>query len=294
MFFTEIIKTILIGIVQGITEWLPVSSTGHMILLNDLLHLHVSDGFWEMFEVVIQLGSILAVVVLYFSRLNPFAFKKNIEAGDALCSVGGVGLKKRTVVLWLKVLVAALPAAVIGLLFDDWFDAHFYNSIVVSVALIVYGVLFIVIERLHRGKDFRMNRVEDIGFGTALGIGIFQVLSLVPGTSRSGSTILGASILSVSRPAAAEFSFFLAVPVMLGASLLKGVGFVGDVASGAEVFGAGEAIILLVGCAVAFAVSLAAIRFLMDFVKRHSFAAFGVYRILLGAVVLAVWLFGGR
>lgn len=290
----EIIKTILIGIVQGITEWLPVSSTGHMILLNDLLHLNVSDGFWEMFEVVIQLGSILAVVVLYFSRLWPIAKSKNIESGDMLFRLGDFGLKRRTVMLWLKVLVAALPAAVVGLLFNDWFDEHFYNSVVVSAALVVYGVLFIVVERLHRGKNFCTDSVDGIGFGTAFGIGLFQMLSLVPGTSRSGATILGASILSVSRPAAAEFSFFLAVPVMLGASLVKGVGFVGDIASGAEIFGAGEAIILVVGCAVAFAVSLAAIRFLMDFVKRHSFAAFGVYRILLGAAVLAVWFFGGR
>lgn len=287
----EFLKAILIGIVQGITEWLPISSTGHMILLNDLVHLNVSDAFWEMFEVVIQLGSILAVVVLYFSRLWPFAMKKNIAGGDLLCGVGSVGIKRQTMVLWLHVLIAAVPAGVIGVLFNDWFDAHFYNPVCVSLALVVYGVLFIVVERLHRGKTFRMNAVSDIGCGTAFGIGAFQMLSLIPGTSRSGSTILGASMLSVSRPAAAEFSFFLAVPVMLGASLLKGMKFAGKVASGAEVFGGYEAMILAVGCVVAFVVSLAAIRFLMDFVKKHSFAAFGIYRIVLGVLVLLLQVF---
>lgn len=289
--FVEIFKAILIGIVQGITEWLPISSTGHMILLNDLVHLNVSDAFWEMFEVVIQLGSILAVVVLYFSRLWPFAMKKNIEGGDLLCGVGSFGIKRQTMVLWLHVLVAAVPAGVVGVLLGDWFDAHFYNPVCVALALVVYGVLFIVVERLHRGKTFKMNAVSDIGYGTALGIGVFQMLSLIPGTSRSGSTILGASVLSVSRPAAAEFSFFLAVPVMLGASLLKGVKFAGKVAAGAEVFGGYEALILAVGCVVAFVVSLAAIRFLMDFVKKHSFAAFGVYRIALGVLVLLLRVF---
>lgn len=287
----EFLKAILIGIVQGITEWLPISSTGHMILLNDLVHLNVSDAFWEMFEVVIQLGSILAVVVLYFSRLWPFAMKKNIGGGDLLCGIGKVGIKRHTMVLWLHVLIAAVPAGVVGVLFNDWFDAHFYNPVCVSVSLIVYGVLFIVVEQLHRGKTFKMNAVEDIGYGTAFGVGVFQMLSLVPGTSRSGSTILGASILSVSRPAAAEFSFFLAVPVMLGASLLKGMKFAGKVASGAEVFGGYEAMILAVGCIVAFVVSLAAIRFLMDFVKKHSFTAFGIYRIVLGVLVLLLRVF---
>ena len=287
----EFLKAILIGIVQGITEWLPISSTGHMMLMNDLVHLNVSDAFWEMFEVVIQLGSILAVVVLYFSRLWPFAMKKNIGGGDLLCGIGKVGIKRHTMVLWLHVLIAAVPAGVVGVLFNDWFDAHFYNPVCVSVSLIVYGVLFIVMERLHRGKTFKMNAVEDIGYGTAFGVGVFQMLSLVPGTSRSGSTILGASILSVSRPAAAEFSFFLAVPVMLGASLLKGMKFAGKVAAGAEVFGGYEAMILAVGCIVAFVVSLAAIRFLMDFVKKHSFTAFGIYRIVLGVLVLLLRVF---
>ena len=262
----EFLKAILIGIVQGITEWLPISSTGHMILLNDLVHLNVSDAFWEMFEVVIQLGSILAVVVLYFSRLWPFAMKKNIGGGDLLCGIGKVGIKRHTMVLWLHVLIAAVPAGVVGVLFNDWFDAHFYNPVCVSVSLIVYGVLFIVVERLHRGKTFKMNAVEDIGYGTAFGVGVFQMLSLVPGTSRSGSTILGAS-------------------------LLKGMKFAGKVAAGAEVFGGYEAMILAVGCIVAFVVSLAAIRFLMDFVKKHSFTAFGIYRIALGVLVLLLRVF---
>ena len=285
-FFVEIIKTILLGVVEGITEWLPISSTGHMILLNDILRLGVSDAFWEMFEVVIQLGAILAVVVLYFKKLWPFAKQANIESGNALLSLGGVGLKKKTMTLWAKVIVAVLPAAIIGIPLDDWFDTHFYNSVVVAIALIVYGVLFIVLERAHRGKTFAVQSVDDISFKTALGIGAFQVLSLVPGTSRSGSTILGASMLSVSRPAAAEFSFFLAIPVMLGASLLKVLKFFLEGGS----FGGSEAILLLVGCAAAFFVSIVAIRFLTDFVKKHSFSAFGVYRILLGAIVLIVYL----
>lgn len=284
-FFAEIIKTILLGVVEGITEWLPISSTGHMILLNDILRLGVSDAFWEMFEVVIQLGAILAVVVLYFKKLWPFAKQANIESGNALLSLGGVGLKKNTMTLWAKVIVAVLPAAIIGIPLDDWFDTHFYNSVVVAIALIVYGVLFIVVERAHRNKTFAVESVDDISFKTALGIGVFQVLSLVPGTSRSGSTILGASMLSVSRGAAAEFSFFLAIPVMLGASLLKVLKFFLEGGS----FGGSEAILLLCGCAAAFLVSIVAIRFLTDFVKKHSFSAFGVYRILLGAIVLIVY-----
>ena len=284
-FILEIIKTILLGIVEGITEWLPISSTGHMILLNDVLHLRVSDAFWEMFEVVIQLGAILAVVVLYFGKLWPLARKKNVESGNVLCSFGALGVKKDTVTLWAKVLVAMLPAALIGIPLDDWFDAHFYNSVVVALALIVYGVLFILVERKNRDKVFMVNTVEEISLKHAIGIGLFQTLSLVPGTSRSGSTILGASMLSVSRSAAAEFSFFLAIPVMLGASALKVLKFF--LAGGT--FGGAEIVFLLVGCAVAFLVSIAAIRFLTDFVKRHSFFAFGVYRILLGVIVLLAY-----
>ncbi|MBE6680499.1 MAG: undecaprenyl-diphosphate phosphatase [Ruminococcaceae bacterium] len=283
-FFIEIIKTILLGIVEGITEWLPISSTGHMILLNDILKLDVTDEFWEMFEVVIQLGAILAVVVLYFKKLWPFALKKNIENGNNLFSVGGIGMKKNTMTLWAKVIVAMLPAAVVGILFDDWFNEHFYNSIVVAAALIVYGVLFILVEKANRNKQFDVENVDDISFKRAVGIGLFQTLSLVPGTSRSGSTILGASTLSVSRSAAAEFSFFLAIPVMLGASALKTLKFFLD----GGTFGSAEIIYMLVGCAVAFLVSMAAIKFLTDFVKKHSFSAFGIYRIVLGIIVIAV------
>ena len=290
MIVIELIKTILLGIVEGITEWLPISSTGHMILLNDVLRLDVSDAFWEMFEVVIQLGAILAVVVLYFKKLWPFAKKKNVESGNSLLSVGGVSLKKNTVPLWARVVVAMLPAAIVGIPLDDWFDEHLHTSPVVAVALIVYGVLFIVVENFNKNKTFAVETVDDISFKKALGIGVFQTLSLVPGTSRSGSTILGASMLSVSRGAAAEFSFFLAVPVMLGASLLKSLKYVLAILGGEEIFGGTEALFLAVGCAVAFVVSMAAIKFLTDFVKKHSFGAFGVYRIILGVIVLAVYL----
>ncbi len=284
-FIFEIIKTVLLGIVEGITEWLPISSTGHMILLNDILRLNVSDAFWEMFEVVIQLGAILAVVVLYFGKLWPFAMQKNIENGNTLLSVGSLGVKKNTMLLWAKVIVAMLPAAIIGIPLDDWFDTHFYNSVVVAVALIVYGVLFMLVERKNKDKTFAVNSVEEISLKNAVGIGLFQTLSLIPGTSRSGSTILGASLLSVSRSAAAEFSFFLAIPVMLGASALKVLKFFLE----GGTFGGAELLFLLVGCAVAFAVSALAIRFLTDFVKKHSFSAFGVYRILLGVIVLLVY-----
>ncbi|MBR5538680.1 MAG: undecaprenyl-diphosphate phosphatase [Clostridia bacterium] len=286
MFIIELIKTVLLGIVEGITEWLPISSTGHMILLNDILHLDVSDAFWEMFEVVIQLGAILAVVVLYFTKLWPFAKKQRIAEANNLFSLGNIGVKRDTVTLWIKVIVAMLPAAFFGILLDDWMDEHFYNSFVVAVALIFYGVLFILVEKKNSDKSFAVNSVDEIGFKTALCIGLFQTLSLVPGTSRSGSTILGASFLSVSRSAAAEFSFFLAIPVMLGASMLKVLKFFLD---GGSILVA-EWVYLAVGCAVAFAVSLAAIKFLTDFVKKHSFSAFGVYRIILGIIVLAVYL----
>lgn len=284
-FLIEIIKTILLGIVEGITEWLPISSTGHMILLNDVLKLDVSDAFWEMFEVVIQLGAILAVVVLYFKKLWPLAAKKNIESGNILFSLGSISVKKNTMTLWAKVIVAMLPAAIIGIPLDDWFDEHFYNSVVVAIALIVYGVLFILVEHINRDRKFVVETVDDIGFKRAIGIGLFQTLSLIPGTSRSGSTILGASTLSVSRSAAAEFSFFLAVPVMLGASALKTLKFFID----GGTFGGAEVVYLLVGCASAFVVSMAAIKFLTDFVKKHSFSAFGVYRIILGIIVLVLY-----
>ena len=274
MLFIEILKSILFGIVEGITEWLPVSSTGHMILLNEFLRLDVSPEFYEMFEVVIQLGAILAVIVLFFGKLNPFAPSKTAEQ------------KKGTWSLWFKVVAAVIPSAVIGFLLDDWFNEHFYNYVTVAVALVVYGVAFILIERFKKPCEVRVDSVDSITYKDALLVGAFQVLAIIPGTSRSGSTILGGMLFGLSRTAAAEFSFFLAIPTMLGASLLKALKFF---ASGASV-SLNEWIILAVGCAVAFAVSMLVIRFLMDFVKRHSFSAFGVYRIVLGIAVVLYFL----
>lgn len=271
----EFIKAIIIGIVQGITEWLPVSSTGHMILFETFLEMNVSAAFSEMFRVVIQFGSILAVLILYFTKLNPFSKKKNNAE------------KKQTWNLWFKVIVAVIPSAVLGLLLDDWFDEHFYNYIVVAITLIIYGVAFILIENKRKNLPPKIDNVHNISYKTALGIGAFQVLSLIPGTSRSGSTIIGASLLGVSRTAAAEFSFFLAIPTMLGASALKILKYFMD---GNEMFSAQEWGILIIGCAVAFIVSLLAIKALMNYVRRHSFSAFGVYRIILGAVVLGYYL----
>ncbi len=272
----EFIKAIIIGIVQGITEWLPISSTGHMILFEKLLQMNVSDSFAEMFRVVIQFGSILAVVVLYFTQLNPFSKTKT-------------EIKKRqTWNLWFKVILAIIPSAVFGLLFDDWFDTHFYNYVVVAIALIVYGVAFIVIEKRHKNIAPKVETVENIPYRTAIGIGLFQVLALIPGTSRSGSTILGGILLGVSRTDAAEFSFFLAIPTMLGASALKLVKYFAD---GNSLFTGTEWGILIIGCVTAFVVSLAAIKALMEYVRRHSFSAFGVYRIILGAAVLGYYIF---
>jgi len=273
MFLIEILKTVLIGIIEGITEWLPVSSTGHMIIAEDFLKLHMSPEFWNMFLVVIQLGAILSVVVLYFSRLNPFSPKKSAAE------------KTSCFHLWGKILVASVPAAVLGLLLDDFLEAHLMTPPVVAAALIVYGVLFIVIEKIKKNDTPRCGTVEEITYGGALKIGLFQVLSLVPGTSRSGSTILGGMLTGVARPAGAEFSFFLAIPVMLGASALKILKYVLDFGLA---FTLQELTLLLVGIVVAFLVSLCAIRFLVSFVRRHSFAVFGWYRIALGVVVLGV------
>ena len=270
MDFLEILKAIILGIVEGITEWLPVSSTGHMILVDEFMKLSVSEEFMEMFLVVIQLGAILAVPVLFFDKLNPFTKKKS------------EGERKKTYSLWLKVIVGVLPAAVIGLLLDDIFDTYFYNYIVVSIALIVYGVAFILIEKLRKNKSAKVEDVYDLTYTDALKIGAFQVLSLIPGTSRSGSTILGGMLSGVSRSASAEFSFFMAIPVMLGASGLKLVKYFvdGGIPSGNEI------ILLLIGMVVSFFVSLFAIKFLTDFVKRHDFAPFGIYRIALGVAVI--------
>ena len=273
--FVEILKAIFIGIVQGITEWLPVSSTGHMIIANEFVQLDVSAGCWDLFEVITQLGSIIAVVILFFDKLNPWSKNKD-EA-----------MRKKTWSLWFKVIVAVLPAALIGVLFEDWLDEHFYNFIVVAIALVVYGVLFIVVERINKNKKYKIEDVYDIDYATAVKIGCFQVLSLIPGTSRSGSTILGASTVGVSRTAAAEFSFFLAIPVMLGASALKVFkAFVLEDLT----LSLTEWVVLLTGTLVAFAVSMVVIKFLMNFVRRHSFESFGWYRIGLGIVLIAYYI----
>lgn len=268
----EILKAVLFGIVEGVTEWLPISSTGHLILLNEFINLDMSDAFRSMFDVVIQLGAILAVIVLFFHKLNPFAPSKTQEE------------KHQTWSLWFKVVAAIIPSGVVGVLFDDWMDEHLHNGIVVAIALIVYGVAFLWVERRTTGKRLRrIETVDDINYKTALAIGLFQCLSLVPGTSRSGSTILGAILVGVSRPAGAEFSFFMAIPTMLGASAIKGLKFI---LSGVQATGM-EIAVLIVGCIVSFLVSLLVIRGLMEYVRKHSFSAFGVYRIVLGVIVLA-------
>ena len=268
----EILKAVLFGIVEGITEWLPVSSTGHIILLDEFIQLNATEEFKSMFDVVIQLGAILAVIVLFFNKLNPFALKKT------------AGEKKQTWTLWFKVIAAIIPSGVVGVLFDDWMDEHLHNGIVVAIALIVYGIAFILVERRNNGKHLRLTAdVHDISWKKAIGIGIFQCLSLVPGTSRSGSTILGAIMLGVGRGAGAEFSFFMAIPTMVGASGIKLLKFV---LSGVGITST-EIAVLLVGCVVSFIVSLLVIKGLMEYVRKHSFSAFGVYRIILGAIVLA-------
>ena len=275
----ELLKAVLFGIVEGVTEWLPISSTGHLILLNEFITLNVSDEFRSMFDVVIQLGAILAVIVLFFHKLNPFSPRKT------------EGEKKQTWQLWFKVIAAIIPSGIVGVLFDDWMEAHFHNATVVSIALIVYGVAFILVER-RNARRVGGKTVEDvyaIDYKTALLIGCFQCLSLIPGTSRSGSTILGAILIGVGRSAGAEFSFFMAIPTMLGASAIKGLKFMlsGVAATGTEIG------VLIVGCVVSFLVSLLVIRGLMEYVRKHSFSAFGVYRIILGVVVLVYFALAG-
>lgn len=267
----ELIKVIIMGIVEGITEWLPISSTGHMILLDQFIKLDVSSKFMEMFRVVIQLGAIMAVVVLYFNKLNPLSLKKTKEE------------KKDIITLWLKVLVASMPAAIIGLLFDDKIDEVFYNYVVVAITLIIYGILFIIVEKYNKNKSSKVTTLKDLTYKTALFIGIFQVLALIPGTSRSGATILGAILIGTSRNVAAEFTFFLAIPVMFGASLLKILKF-------GLFFTNSELIILLIGMLTAFLVSIFAIKFLMKYIKNHDFKVFGYYRIALGILVLIYFL----
>lgn len=270
MNFFEILKVLVLGLVEGFTEWLPISSTGHMILVDEIIHLNVSEAFREVFMVVIQLGAILAVVVLYFHKLNPFSPRKTQNQ------------KRATIRLWMKIVVACIPAAVIGLPFDNLLD-KLMNGYVVSAMLILYGVFFILLENRNRGVKFRIQRVTQISFQTAAVIGLFQVLAMVPGTSRSGATILGAMLLGCSRGAAAEFSFFLGIPVMFGASLLKIVKFMLEGAS----FQMYEIFYLIFGMAVAFGVSVYSIKFLMEYVKQHDFKFFGYYRIVLGIIVLS-------
>ena len=272
--FIEILKVIFLGIVEGITEWLPISSTGHMILVDEFLKLNVSDGFKEMFFVVIQLGAILAVPVIFWKKLFPFSKKSTKEEKAQIWN------------LWFKVIVGVLPAAVLGLLLDDFLDEHLYNFVVVAIALVVYGVAFILVEKFKKDKEYRIESVYDITYKDALVIGAYQVLSLIPGTSRSGSTILGGMLSGVSRTAAAEFSFFLAIPVMAGASALKVLKFVMDGFTATTL----ELVLLFVGIAVSFIVSLVVIEFLMSFVKKHSFKAFGIYRIVLGALVIVYFI----
>ena len=289
--FIELLKSILYGIVEGITEWLPISSTGHLILIEEWLPFAFTDDtvflaeFGEMFQVVIQLGAILAVVILFWSKLWPFNMKQTPSE------------RKNTWQLWFKVLTASIPAALVGIVFDKILeklsgkdiDGWLYNAPVVALALIVYGVAFIAIERANAKKNTAptVESIGDITYGRALAVGAFQALSIVPGTSRSGSTILGSMLLGFSRSTAAEFSFFMAIPAMVGGSLIKVLGFVEYVSEAAVTVPTEAYLTLAVGCAVSLAVSLVAIRFLMDFVKRHTFSAFGVYRIVLGAVVLA-------
>ena len=266
----EIIKAILFGIVEGITEWLPISSTGHMILLNDLIKLNVTDEFYSMFEVVIQLGAILAVVLIYFKEIFPWGFGKN--KNDT----------KKTLNLWGKILVACIPAAVLGLLLDDWLDEHLYNSVVVALALIIYGIIFIIIERKKVGTR-KTKSIDDISYKQAFQVGMFQLLSLVPGTSRSGSTIIGGLLVGLDRKVAATFTFFLAIPVMVGASLLKILKYFLKTGT---VFTSLEWSILIVGCIVAFIISIVVIKFLIKYIKKHDFQVFGWYRIVLGILVL--------
>lgn len=268
--FVEILKTLLLGIVEGITEWLPISSTGHLILVNQIVQLNVSEQFMDMFNVVIQLGAILAVVVLYFNKLNPFAPSKTEKQ------------KVHTWQLWFRVVVACLPAAIIGIPLDDWMEEHLHNSIVVAAMLIIYGILFIVVENMNKTRRPTITSFSQMSYKHALIVGGWQVLSLIPGTSRSGATIVGALLMGTSRHIAAEFTFFLAIPVMFGASALKIVKFMIE---GVGITGL-EMAILIVGCLTAFIVSILAIKFLMGYIKKNDFKVFGVYRIILGIVVL--------
>lgn len=271
---TDILIAVILGIVEGITEWLPISSTGHMILVEEFLHMSTSAEFNKMFRVVIQLGAIMAVVVLYFHKLNPFSPRKTPKQ------------KRNTINLWCKIIVSCIPAAVIGLLFDDILDKYLYNYVVVALMLIVYGVFFIIIEKKNAHTRPQITKLSALPYSTAFYIGLFQVLAMIPGTSRSGATILGGLLLGTSRYVAAEFTFYLAIPVMFGASALKMIKF------GLH-YTALEAAILIVGCLVAFFVSVFAIKFLMSYIKKNDFKAFGYYRIGLGVLVLLYFIIWG-
>ena len=263
----EALKVIVLGIVEGITEWLPISSTGHLILVEEFIKLKMTEDFMSMFNVVIQLGAILAVVVIYFHKLNPFSNTKTQKQ------------KMLTLQLWVKVLIASVPAAIIGLLFDDFIDAHLMNYVVVAITLILYGIAFIVVEKRHEHVKPAVKRLSDLTIPMVVIIGCFQVLALIPGTSRSGATIIGGLLIGAARGVAAEFTFFLSIPVMFGASFLKIIKF-GFHFTGAEVF------LLLLGCIISFVVSIFAIKFLMQYIKNHDFKVFGYYRIVLGIIVL--------
>ena len=265
---TDILKAVIFGIIEGVTEWLPISSTGHMILADEFVRMDATEAFMEMFLVVIQLGAILSVVVLYFNRLNPFSASKTKEN------------RQDTLLLWLKVLIACVPAAIVGLLFDDMLNELFYNHITVAAMLILYGVLFILLEKSNKTRDFTITEMNGMSYKTAAMIGMIQLLSLIPGTSRSGATILGAMLLGATRTTAAEFSFFLAIPVMFGASALKLLKFGFD-------FTSSELLVLLTGMIAAFIISIVAIKFLMGYIKKNNFKLFGYYRIALGLIVIA-------
>lgn len=268
--FSEILKVIVLGIVEGITEWLPISSTGHMLLVDELIRLDMSEAFKEMFFVVIQLGAIIAVIVLFWHKMWPFQLKDK----------GSPFIKKDTFLIWLKVVVACIPGAVVTLLFDDYIEEHWHTPLVIAIALIFYGVAFILVENMNKKRRSRINDISEITYLTALEIGLFQVLSIIPGTSRSGATIVGALLIGVSRVAAAEFTFFLAVPVMIGLSAIKILKF-------GFTFTSAEMLVLAVGMLVAFLVSLLVIKLLMSYIKKHDFKVFGWYRIVLGAIIIA-------
>jgi len=268
--FIEILKVVFLGIVEGITEWLPISSTGHMLLIDEVIKLSASDEFKEMFFVIIQLGAILAVLLIFWEKMFPFDFSSKNSF-----------IKKEKIVLWLKVAVSCIPGAVITLLFDDYIESHLHTPFVIASMLILYGILFVVIERWNKKRVPKTKKIEDISFKTAFIIGLFQVLSIIPGTSRSGSTIIGALLIGVSRVAAAEFTFFMAVPVMFGLSAVKMLKF-------GFAFTFAEILILIIGMATAFIVSLFVIKFLMGYIKKHNFEVFGLYRIILGILVLVL------